>query len=288
MHYITNFLESIFNIKNIYLINTFYSLIFLAILRIIWKIFNCLNKKLTLMENLDEKQIYLIHKRNKTIFLITYLVAILIIWREELRDIITLVSFISAALTLAARDIIYNYLCGIYIKIVKPIKVENRIKVKDTIGDVINIDYLSFEILEVSSETNQSTGKIIHIPNSEIFNSAIKNYNTAFKYIWDEINISINLNTDIIKAKNILLKIVNNNEIIKEIPKKMRQEIKNANSDYHIYYNKLSPIVYIKIFDNKIVLSARFLIHPKKQRNVESDIFEKIIQEFKKNNISIN
>ena len=235
----------------------------------------------------NEKKIYFYHRRNKSIVTILYIIALFIIWRNELKDIITLISFISAAITLAARDIIYNYFCGIYIKFIKPIKIEDRIKVGDTIGDIININALSFELLEVDVETNQSTGKIIHIPNSQIFNSAIKNYNTAFKYIWDEISINISVDSDVNKAKKILLRIVNGNNIIKEIPRKMKEEIKNSNSDYRIYYNKLTPIIYTKLVEHKIILTVRFLIHPKKQRNVESEIYEKIIFEFKKNNITI-
>lgn len=276
-------LKGFFNFNNIYLVNLFYSIISFVIIKIIWHIINFLNKKYSH----NEKKIYLYHRRNKSIFTILYIIALFIIWRNELKDIITLISFVSAAITLAARDIIYNYFCGIYIKFIKPIKIEDRIKVGDTIGDIININALSFELLEVDVETNQSTGKIIHIPNSQIFNSAIKNYNTAFKYIWDEISINISVDSDVNKAKKILLRIVNGNSIIKEIPRKMKEEIKNSNSDYRIYYNKLTPIIYTKLVEHKIILTVRFLIHPKKQRNVESEIYEKIIFEFKKNNITI-
>lgn len=283
MHNLTDFLMKVLNIKSIYLINILYTLFAFSILKIISKLIKIINKKTIT----SEKQIYIFQKRNKAIFTIVFVITTLFIWKAELKDIITLISFISAAITLAAREIIYNYFSGIYIKLSKPIKVEDRIKVGDTTGDVINISSLSFELLEVDLETNQSTGKIIHIPNSQIFSSQIKNYNTAFKYIWDEINLNISLDSDINKAKNLLLKIVSNNIIIKDIPKKMQEEIKNSTSDYRIYYNKLTPITYTKLEENKIVLTARFLIHPKKQRNVESEIYEKVLLEFKKNNITL-
>ncbi|MBE5806313.1 MAG: mechanosensitive ion channel family protein [Clostridiales bacterium] len=276
-------LKNFINFQNPQLHKIIYTIIIFIILKIIWKIINFLNIKISN----NEKQIYTIHKKNKTIFTIIYLLIFFIIWNKELKNVITLISFISAAVTLAARDIIYNYFCGIYIKLIKPFKIEDRIKLDDTIGDIININSLSFELLEVDDNTNQSTGKIIHTPNSRIFSTSIKNYNTAFKYIWDEISIPISPNSNISLAKKILLKIVNSNEIIKDIPKKMKQEIKNCNTNYRIYYNKLSPIIYTKIEENKIILTLRFLIHPKKQRNVESEIYEKLLIEYKKNNITI-
>jgi len=283
MSNLTETLMKLLKIENIYIINILYTLFAYGILKIIFKIAKYINKKAIN----SEKQIYFFQKRNKALFTILFFIVFLFIWQTELKDIITLISFISAAITLAAREIIYNYFSGIYIKFSKPIKVEDRIKVGELTGDVINISSLSFELLEVDLETNQSTGKIIHIPNSQIFSSSIKNYNTAFKYIWDEINLFVSLDSDINKAKKILLKIVNSNEIIKDIPKKMEQEIKNSNADYRIYYNKLTPIIYTKIEENKIILTIRFLIHPKKQRNVESEIYEKILTEFKKNNITL-
>lgn len=283
MDILTEFLKNSLNIENIYLINIIYTILIFLILKIVSKIIKLINKKTIT----SEKQVYIFQKRNKAIFTIIFIIITLFIWQNELSDIITLISFVSAALTLAIRDIIYNYFSGIYIKLSKPIKVEDRIKVGDITGDVININSLSFELLEVDINTNQSTGKIIHIPNSEIFSKEIINYNIAFKYIWDEININISINSDFNKAKKILLKIVSSNDIVKDIPEKMQQEIKNSTSDYRIYYNKLTPIVYTKLAENKIILTARFLIHPKKQRNVESAIFEKVLEEYKKNNITI-
>jgi len=271
------------NLKNIYLINLIYTIIIFSLLKILSKFLNFIIKKFIK----SEKNLYILQKANKAFNTFLFLLLTIIIWRNEFKNIITLISFISAAITLAAREIIFNYFSGIYIKLSKPIKIEDRIKVGDITGDIININLLSFELLEVDLETNQSTGKIIHIPNSQIFNTSIKNYNTAFKYIWDEISINISINSDISKAKKILLKIINSNEIIKDIPKKMEKEILNSKSNYRIYYNKLTPIIYTKIKENKINLTIRFLIHPKKQRNVESDIYEKILKEYKKNNITL-
>lgn len=282
MEKITSLFINYFHIKNIYIINIIYSLLFFIILKIFRYIFDCINLRF----NKDEKNLYITTRRNKTVLRIIYFFIIFFIWKEEIRDIITFISFVSAAITLAIRDIIYNYFCGIYIKFIKPIKIEDRIQVGNIIGDVINTRSLFFEILEVNPNTNQSTGKIIYVPNSQIFSETIKNYNTAFKYIWHELEINITIDSNVDLAKEIILNILNSNETINEIPKKMQREIKKSHAEYRIYFNKLTPIVYTSINDNKIVLSARFLMHPKKIRIVESEIYEKLISEFKKNNIN--
>ena len=148
---------------------------------------------------------------------------------------------------------------------------------------------LSFKVLEVSDKENgeQSNGKIVNIPNSYIFSYALKNYTTAFKYIWDEINVNIPLEADVEATKKIILKIVNNNEVIKEIPKKMDKQVSDASLEYRIYYNHLEPIIYTRVNNNHIELSVRFLVHPKKMRNVENDIWIKILNEYQNKKITL-
>lgn len=278
---LTEILKNFFNIKSDYIILIIYTLIIYIIYKISIKVFAYITTKM----NLDERVIYTVNQRNKTLLSILLFLVIVYIWHEQLKGIITLISFVSAAITLAARDIIFNYFCGLFIKIKKPIKVEDRIKVNDILGDVISINALNTEILEVNTDNNQSTGIIINVPNSVIFNNATKNYNSVFKYIWDELEIKVSIDTDISKAKDIIFDILKSEETIKDIPKKMKRELAKNSADYHIYYNNLTPIIYTKIVDDGIVLNIRFLIHPKKQRNIESNIYEQIIDRFRKDNI---
>ena len=49
----------------------------------------------------------------------------------------TLISVISAAMTIALREIILNFFSGIYIKLKKPFKVEDRIQIENIKGDVM-------------------------------------------------------------------------------------------------------------------------------------------------------
>ena len=101
-----------------------------------------------------------------------------------IKNILTFISFISAAMTIALREFIYNLFSGIYIRVRKPFSVEDRIEIDETRGDVININMLNFEILEVSEKDHyngQSTGIIVTIPNSMIFTKPLKNFNKIFK-----------------------------------------------------------------------------------------------------------
>lgn len=196
---------------------------------------------------------------------------IIIIWEDFLLKFITLFSFVTAAIAYSLRDTIINFFAGIYIRLAKPFQVEDRIMICNHIGDVVNISNLSFEVLEVNNDTFQSTGSIVHIPNSKVISEPLINYVKVFKYVWNETEVKICIDSDIKKVKGILYSIVNNNDIIKSIPGKMINELNN-NSSYRIYYNKLEPIIYTNINDKYVSMNIRYLVHPKKKRNVINEI----------------
>ena len=277
-------ISKLFNIDEIYIGLILKTIIIIFLILVVEKIGIRIIKRTR-----DSKKEYNYTKKYKLIIRITILSAIIIVWGKYIKNFLTLISLVSAAFTIAIRDLIFNFFCGIYIKIVKPFVVEDRIEINGYKVDVVNINTMNFEILEVSNvdRTGQSTGIIIHLPNSIIFNYPLKNYNKAFKYIWDEITIRIPLDYDVNKAKKVLYKIVNSNEIIKKIPPKLKKQINNVSNSYRIYYNQYDPIIYTKINEDHIELQIRYLIHPKKARYVESIISSDILLAYKNGEIEI-
>lgn len=228
----------------------------------------------------EQKKAFRYYQTTNIILTMINVIIIFVLWDKYLDNIITIISFVSAALTLALRELIFNFFAGIYIKMKKPFVVEDRIEVNGIKGDVINISSLNFEILEVDNNGNssQSTGIAITIPNSFALTTPIKNEDKNFKYIWSEIVVKTTLDADVEETKKKLLEIIKQNEVVKRIPKKMQNEMEDISLDYRIYYNKLDPIVYMKVVDSHMEFSIRYLVHPKKNRYVEDDVWSKILK----------
>lgn len=282
---ILDFITNIISIDNNNFKLAIESLIIIIIFKLINKIFELLNNRF----NKNDRKKYRLNKRCHLFTNIIIIISFIIIWQNYFKNFLTLISFVSAALTFALRDIILNFFSGIYIKLNKTFIVEDRIEINDIIGDVININYLSFEILEVKEEEKgeQSTGIIVQIPSSKIFSYPIKNYSKAFKYIWKEMEVNVPIDSNIEKDKKVLYKIINSNETLKKIPSKMKNQLNNVVGEYRIYYNNLDPIIYTSVVDNHVKLTIRFLCHPKKVRNIESDIWNKILLANKDGKIKI-
>ena len=205
-----NFLSNLLNIDSKYLILIITTIIMWITLDIIKRIIIRILKKIK-----NNKKEYEYTQKLKIIISIIKVLLIVSIWSIKFKDVLTLITFISAAFTIALRDIIFNFFSGIYIKLTKPFDLEDRIEINGIKGDVVNLNTLNFELLEVDNSdfTGQSTGVIIHVPNSTIFSHSLRNYNKAFDFIWNEITVNIPLDSDIEKTKEVLFRIVNKNDI---------------------------------------------------------------------------
>ncbi len=259
-----------------------------TIIIVLFSFFKKLGRR-TIRKKIEGRKEYLINQAIQIILNILEVVFLLFTWNEYIQSLMTLISVTSAAMTIALRELILNFFCGIYIKMKKPFQVEDRIEVKGIRGDVMNISSLNFEVLEISNkeENGQSTGVIVTFPNSIVFAEPVRNLNKGFKYIWDELTVRLTLDCDLVKNKQELYKIVNNIEIIKNIPKKMKSQINDINTTNRVYFNKYDPTIYTKIVENHIELTIRYLMHPKKGRYVESVIWNKILEGYKAKKIDL-
>ena len=146
---------------------TIYNLIGILVIRAFYDTIIYFNNKVIK----DEKRLYVLNKKMQVVKIALYFIVTIIIWKTQIKSVMTLISLIGAAITIALKDIIANFFAGIYISIYKPFKVEDRIEIDGSTGDVVNINTLYFELLEVSSKEvgEQSTGIIVQIPNFMIF-----------------------------------------------------------------------------------------------------------------------
>ncbi len=281
---ILNYLSELTSIDSKYWILIFKTLVFFIIFDIVKRILIRLFKKIK-----DSKKEYLYTQKLKLIISVLKIFIFILLWSKYLSGFITIISFISAGFTIALRDVILNLFGGFYIKIVKPFDVEDRIEINNYKGDVININTLNFELLEVDNQDlmGQSTGVITHVPNSTIFSYPLRNYDKAFKYIWNEIVVNVPLDSDIEKVRKILYKIVNKNDVIDKVPEKVKKDIRDLSTDYRIYYSEYTPVVYCKVAGDYVEYTLRYLVDPRKARYVHSSIWKHILIAYQKGEINL-
>lgn len=210
------------------------------------------------------------------------LVMIVFLWLQNLSSIAIIFSVIGAGVALALQEAILC-IAGWFLLIArKPFDVGDRIEFGGIKGDVIDIRLFQISLLEIGNwvEADQSTGRIVNIPNSAIFKKENYNYTSGFEFIWNEIKILVTFESDLIVAEKIILKYAN--EHSEEMEDKVRRKINRMSRKYMIHYEKFRPIVYIKIKDSGVELSLRYLTDAKQRRTTEDALSRKILCDFSK------
>ncbi len=251
----------------------------LLLFLVIW-IFRRVVNKFVVDKLEDYKERYFWGKTLKTVTVIIGIIFLSRIWFGVFESIGTFIGLLSAGLAIAFKDLLVNIGGWLFITIRKPFKIGDRIQIGEVTGDVIDIRLFQFSVIEVGNwvDADQSTGRIIHIPNGLVFTQWQANYTEGFEYIWDEIPVLLTFESDWKRAKEILIEIINSKTL--SLSTEAERQIKDASKKFMIFYKTLTPIVYTTVKDSGVLLTMRYICAVKKRRGTEEIIWEAVLTEF--------
>ena len=228
----------------------------------------------------DTKSLY---QWRKTLTYVTYLLGFLTvgrIWFSGFDSISTFLGLLSAGLAIALQDPIVNFAGWVFILWRRPFDVGDRIQIGELQGDVIDVRIFQFTLMEIGNwvAADQSTGRIIHIPNGKVFREALANYSKGFQYIWNEIPVLVTFESNWEKAKEILSETVQQDS--DKLSRAAEEQVKLAARKFMIFFNHLSPVVYTEIADSGVLLTIRYLCEPRRRRGTQQKISEDILRRF--------
>jgi len=201
-------------------------------------------------------------------------------WVSGLRDITTFLGLLSAGLAIALKDLIANLAGWAFVLWRRPFEVGDRIQIGNYSGDVIDLRLFQFSILEIGNwvSGDQSTGRIIQVPNGMVLTQPLVNYTRGFRHIWEEVHVLVTFESNWKRAKQILHETVTRHA--EHITAAAEEQIREASRRFMIFYGKLTPIVYTSVEDSGVMLSARFLCDPRQRRAVSQAIWEDVLDAF--------
>jgi len=204
------------------------------------------------------------------------------VWFVGIQSLATYLGLVSAGIAIALKDLVTSLAGWVFIIVRRPFLVGDRIQIGTHAGDVIDIRIFKFTLLEIGNwvDADQSTGRIIDIPNSYVITETLANYHKGFRFIWNEIQVLITFESNWKKAKSILLKIASKHGA--DLSKTAEKKVKEASKKYMIFYKTLTPIVYTSVKDSGVLLTIRYFIDPRNRRGSEQAMWEDILEEFAK------
>jgi len=206
------------------------------------------------------------------------------VWFKGIESIATYLGLVSAGVAIALKDPITNITGWLFIVSRSPFSVGDRVEIGPNAGDVIDINFFKFTIMEIGNwiDGDSNTGRVIHIPNGKVFTDNLANYGSGFRYIFNELPILVTFESNWSKAKIILEKIVEKHTT--HISKVARSKYEESAKIFMMPKTDFNSKVYTRVEDSGINLTVRFLCNPRKRRQSSQVIWEEILEKFSKEN----
>ncbi len=227
---------------------------------------------------------YGINKIVNAVFIILILIILLFSYLENVKNLMTILSFASAGIAIALKDWFMSILGWIVILVSGSIHVGDRMKfVKDGVeyvGDIVDISILRMTLHEdvtlTSVYKNRRTGRIIFIPNNYIFTGMIANYSHAgLKTVWDGIDFYITFDSNTAKAQHIAKEVTR--KYSKGYTDMTRKQLNRLRSKYSVRNTAVEPRILAFLDDYGVRISAWYLTNSYATLTLRSTISMEIL-----------
>ena len=201
------------------------------------------------------------------------------VWFTAIPSLGTFLGLVSAGLAIALKDLVTDLAGWAFIVWRKPFELGDRIHLGEHAGDVVDIRVFAFTIMEIGNwvAADQSTGRMIHMPNGKIFTEPLANYTAGFPFLWNELPVLLTFESDWKKAKALLQEIVT--EETEGVGQEAERTLKRTSKRFLIHYTRFTPTVYTSVRDSGVLLTIRYLCNPRQRRGTAQAIWERILEE---------
>lgn len=196
------------------------------------------------------------------------------IWTRQLANVGSFIGLLSAGIAIALSDVLKNVAGWVLIVFRRPFKVGDRIEVGPDAGDVIDIGVFRFTLMEIRNwvEADQTTGRILHIPNATVFSEPLANYNEGFPYIWVEVPVTVTFESDWQHAQDMVARIIQLHTLDPD------QVAAGSHDRYVSLHRNLASAVYVDVIDHGVTVTGRLLVPPRSRRLVTSKIWQDLLR----------
>ncbi|MEO6922777.1 MAG: mechanosensitive ion channel domain-containing protein [Bryocella sp.] len=235
------------------------------------------------------------------ISLVTFVLGILgflSIWFDNPTRLATGLGLLGAGLAFALQKVITSFAGYFVILRGKTFNVGDRITMGGVRGDVIALNFIQTVIMEMGQppsvqnsdpgmwvQSRQYSGRIVTVTNAKIFDEPVYNYTRHFPYIWEEMHIPISYRDDRYAAEKILLAAAEKETV--HISDMAESAIVELRRRFLLEPAKIEPQVFMRLTDNWVELTVRFLCREHDIRGLKDRMSREIIDNLDKAKIGI-
>lgn len=226
------------------------------------------------------------------------LLTVLSIWFDDPTRLATAVGLISAGLAFALQKVVTAFAGYMVILRGNTFTVGDRIVMGGVRGDVIALGFLQTTIMEMGQppavqnadpevwvHSRQYTGRVVTVSNGQIFDEPVLNYTRDFPYLWEEMMIPVSYNDDRARVEQILLDVARRHSV--RVTEVGHEALTSMRQRYFLKDAEFEPKVYLRITDNWVELTVRFVVNERGVREVKDEMSREILTALDEANIGI-
>jgi small-conductance mechanosensitive channel len=200
--------------------------------------------------------------------------------RRETPFFLFLVGLFLAGIAISLRDVFSNVVGWLVIVSNKGYRSGDRIRIGELSGDVIDVGILRTIIAEIGDwvHADQSTGRLVTVPNSMVLTHEVYNYTQGYDFIWNEMRVLVTFESDWEQAKAIMLEVAG--EDFEQKKHQIQERLSRVRRRYLLRYSYISPAVYVRIADSGVELALRYMVRARRRRTVEDAFSREILRRF--------
>jgi small-conductance mechanosensitive channel len=243
-----------------------------------------------LQEWKNKRVVFWVRQVINVVLAITLIIGVVSIWFEQGSNLTTFVGLVTAGVAFALQQVITALAGYIVILRGRTFTVGDRIVMGGVRGDVVALGFIQTTIMEMGEppaeqsdspsmwvKSRQYTGRIVTISNAKIFDNPVYNYTRDFPYIWEEMTLPISYKDDRKKAEQILLDVAAKHAL--KTSDLNEEDIKEVRRRYAVELDEIVPKVYMRLTDNWVELTVRFLCREHGVRGLKDKMSREVIDQ---------
>ena len=208
-------------------------------------------------------------------FLIAFL-ALLFIWRTELRAAALSLAALSVALVLGGKELLTSMLGYIHRTTSGSFEFGDVIEINGIKGEVIDQTLFSTTVLEMSDE-HLFTGRVVQFPNSFYVSQALKNHSRLGNYQLALVALPLAPGSSLETAKEVLIEAAR--VVCSEFVAPAQKALRDLEGEQFIVMPSADPRVTVRLGDaGKVTLLLRFPCLTNQRTRTEQDILARYLK----------
>ncbi len=196
------------------------------------------------------------------------------VWISGVDTLLAILGLMAAGMVIAMQDTVRNIAGGVYIAVKHPLRVGDRVEIDGVAGDVVNIGLLGFNLLEIRGwvDADQTTGRVVHLPNGLLLTRPLANYGAGFNWIWHEVVVPLTFDSDVDRARMVL------GEIIDAHAPDISEDGTERPREMLISFTRLQPAVYVHADERGVRLTARMRCELRQRRRLDNAVWTELLR----------